>query len=193
MSDSISIALFLLLAMSAAGVLHVWWLKWATQGLLVKPLDFGYTFRGRRIFGDNKQVRGLIVMPIACALIFAILGGNRETLPEWLSTGMWDKSAGYYAIVGGAAGLAFMLAELPNSFIKRQLGVPPGEVPYQGWARTICMLLDRFDSVIGVLIVVSLMVPVPVLSWVWLLAIGPGIHAIFSGMLYRLGIKARAL
>jgi CDP-2,3-bis-(O-geranylgeranyl)-sn-glycerol synthase len=54
-------------------------------------------------------------------------------------------------------------------------------------------LLDRFDSVLGVLIVLSLLVPVPASTWVWVLLIGPGVHAIFSILLHRLGVKARAL
>lgn len=192
-SVSVSIALFLLLSMSAAGIVHVWWLKRTQEGLLVKPIDLGRTFRGRRIFGDNKQFRGLVAMPIACAVSFAFLGGLRDELPNWLSVGMWDISTIHYAVLGAVAGLVFMLAELPNSFIKRQLGVAPGETPAQGWARVVCLLLDRFDSVLGVLFVLSLMVPIPPLSWILLLVAGPLAHALFSAMLYRAGVKARAL
>ena len=186
-------AVSLLLAMSAAGAVHVWWLKWASADVVMQPLDFGRRFRGRRIFGDNKRLRGLIVMPLAAAASFALLGGLREQLPDWLAVGMWDISAGQYGLLGLAAGLAFMLAELPNSFIKRQLGVAPGEMPDRGWGRFLCPLLDRFDSVLGVLIVVSLLVPVSAMTWVWVLLIGPGVHALFSALLYRLGVKARAL
>ena len=132
-------------------------------------------------------------MPVACAVMFAFLGEFRGELPDWLSVGMWNLSTTHYAVLGAVAGLVFMLAELPNSFIKRQLGVAPGEVPAQAWGRVVCLLLDRFDSVLGVLIVLSLMVPIPLLSWVLLLVAGPIAHALFSAMLYRVGVKARAL
>ena len=189
----LSSALFLVLAMSAAGAAHVWWLRQASSGFLMQPMDFGRRVRGRRVFGDNKRVRGLVAMPLAAAASFALLGSLRTALPEWLARGMWEISTGQYALLGLAAGLAFMLAELPNSFIKRQLGVAPGAMPERGWARFLCPLLDRFDSVLGVLLVVSLLVPVAAMTWVWVLLVGPAVHALFSALLYRLGVKARAL
>lgn len=179
--------------MSAAGVMHVLWLKWARAGVLMQPLDFGRTFRGRRIFGDNKRLRGLMAMPVAAAGVFAALGGLRGQLPEWLAQGLWQISTGHYALLGLAAGLAFMLAELPNSFLKRQLRVAPGAIPDWGAGRVLCALLDRLDSVLGVLIVVSLLLPTPVMTWVWVLLIGPGVHALFSALLYWVGVKERAL
>ncbi|UCG72351.1 MAG: CDP-archaeol synthase [Chromatiales bacterium] len=191
--DAFATAVFLLLAMSAAGLVHVWWLKSVTAGVFMQPLDFGHTVRGRRIFGDNKRVRGLVVMPLATAATFALLGALRPELPQWLAGGMWALPASQYALLGLVAGLAFMLAELPNSFLKRQLGIAPGASPAAGWPRLLCALLDRFDSVLGVLIVISLLVPTPAMTWLWVLLIGPGVHALFSALLHRLGVKARAL
>jgi CDP-2,3-bis-(O-geranylgeranyl)-sn-glycerol synthase len=187
-------ALILLLAMSGAGLVHVWWLKHATGKFFMQPIDFGHSWRGRRIFGQNKRLRGLIVMPLASAGAFALLGalGDR-LLPGWLAAGLWDLAPGQYAALGLAAGLAFMLAELPNSFLKRQLDIAPGALPSTGVSRAICLLLDRLDSVLGVLIVISLLVPVTLATWAWLLLIGPGVHALFSALLHRAGVKARAL
>jgi CDP-2,3-bis-(O-geranylgeranyl)-sn-glycerol synthase len=54
-------------------------------------------------------------------------------------------------------------------------------------------VIDRCDSVLGVLIVASLLVPVQALTWVWVLVLGPLLHALFSVLLHRLGVKARAL
>ena len=194
MPHGLDAALFVLLAMSAAGIIHVWWLKAASVQIFMQPIDFGHTWRGRPIFGRNKRLRGLLMMPPAAAGSFALLGGLRhQLLPDWLAAGLWELSPGRYALLGLAAGLAFMLAELPNSFLKRQLGIAPGAMPQRGIARFICPLLDRFDSVLGVLIVISLLVPVPAVTWLWLLLLGPGVHALFSALLYRTGIKARAL
>jgi hypothetical protein len=190
---ALSTALFLLLAMSAAGVAHVWWLRWATARWLMQPLDFGRTFRGVRVFGDHKRLRGLLAMPLAAAAVFALLASSREHLPDWLSHGMWAISVRQYAWLGLAAGLAFMLAELPNSFIKRQLGVAPGAAPGTAGPRLLCLLVDRFDSVVGVLGVVSLLVPMTVAIWLWVLLLGPGVHALFSAALHVFGVKARVL
>lgn len=186
-------AAFLLLAMSASGAAHVLWLRTGLSRRFGWPVDGGLRFRGRRLFGDNKRVCGFMVLPPATGLTFMLLGGSRELLPAGLAAGLWPLTAWQYAGLGVVCGLAFMLAELPNSFVKRQLGIAPGQAPVQPWLRPIIMLVDRYDSVLGVLIVLSLLVPVPFLTWLLVLLLGPAVHAVFSILLHSLGLKARAL
>jgi len=182
--DGFAAAAWIVAALSAAGAAHVFWLKSAWARRFAQPLDGGATFRGRRVFGANKQVRGLMMMPLAAALSFALLG---TLLP------LWDLSSAAYAGLGFACGLAFMLAELPNSFMKRQLDVPPGAAPAGGWRRALCLAVDRCDSTVGVLVVLTLLVPTPPATWLWALLLGPASHAAFSTWLYRERLKARPL
>jgi len=186
-------AVFLVVAMSAAGVAHVLWLKSASARRFSQPVDMGRTFRARRVFGTNKMLRGFVVMPPAAALTFAMSGSAREHLPSWLGQGVWPLQPAQFALLGFACGLAFMLAELPNSFVKRQLDIVPGQPPSSAPLRILFFVIDRCDSVLGVLIVASLLVPVQALTWVWVLVLGPCLHALFSILLHRLGVKARAL
>ncbi len=186
-------ALFLVAGMSLGGIAHLVWLKSRLSKRFNQPLDGGRTFRGRRIFGPNKMLRGLMVMPIAAAFAFAALAAMRERFPVWIAAGTWDLTGGEYAVLGFACGLAFMLAELPNSFLKRQLDVLPGDTPGQGWLKPLCFVLDRCDSVFGVMVVVALTVPVPVATWVWVFILGPMSHALFSALLYGVGEKLRPL
>jgi CDP-2,3-bis-(O-geranylgeranyl)-sn-glycerol synthase len=186
-------ALFLLVAMSAAGAVHVLWLRSAAARRWTQPVDGGLTVRGRRLFGPNKMLRGFVAMPLAGGLFFALFGASREALPVWLADGLWRMPTPQYAVFGAACGLAFMLAELPNSFVKRQLGVAPGLPPASPRLRAVFFVVDRCDSVLGVLIVASLLVPLPAATWGWVLLLGPCVHAIFSVALHRLGVKARAL
>lgn len=186
-------ALFLVVAMSLAGIAHVAWLKSRLSKRFSQPLDGGLTLRGRRLFGPNKMLRGLMVMPVAAAGTFAALAAIREYLPGWIDAGIWDLTSGEFAALGFAAGLAFMLAELPNSFLKRQFDVPPGEAPDQGWLKPVCFVLDRCDSVLGVMVVVALAVPVPPATWVWVFLLGPMSHALFSAVLHGIGEKLRPL
>ena len=44
--------------------------------------------------------------------------------------GLWNLSASSYAVLGAWPRLGFMAGELPNSFIKRQLDIPPGGAPH---------------------------------------------------------------
>ncbi len=192
-AEAIARAVFLLVAMSAAGAAHVLWLRSALARRFAWPVDGGLTFRGRRLFGDNKRVCGFMVLPPVAALTFLLLGGGRALLPDFFADGLWPLSAGQYAGLGLVCGFAFMLAELPNSFLKRQLGVAPGQAPAQPWLRPVVLVLDRFDSVLGVLLALSLLVPVPAATWLCVLAFGPAVHAAFSIVMHGLGIKARAL
>ena len=84
-----------------------------------------------------------------------------------------------------------MLAELPNSFLKRRLGVAPGDAPASPGLRLFCFVLDRSDSTLGVLLALSLLLPVHPLTWVWALLFGAGLHWLFSFWLYRLRLKKR--
>jgi hypothetical protein len=84
-----------------------------------------------------------------------------------------------------------MLGELPNSFMKRQLGIAPGEAPARAWSRWLCFSIDRLDSIIGALLVMSLLVPLGWQVWLLVLAVGPAVHWLFNVALYALGVKAR--
>lgn len=191
--EGLSVALLLVVAMSLAGMIQVLWLARARHRFLLLPLDFGATFRGHRLLGDNKRLRGFVGMPLAACITFAFIGVCRDLLPDWFIPDSWNMSVAEYALVGLGAGVGFMLAELPNSFVKRQLGIAPGEIPRRGWARALCLVADRLDSVIGAMIAVALLAPVPAMSWAWVLAIGPGLHAAFSALLHRFGVKGRRL
>ncbi len=191
--EAIIKAAFLLLAMKTAGAVHVIWLRSALSRRFSWPIDGGLMLRGRRLFGDNKRVCGFMVLPPTAALSFTILGGSRDMLLGDLALDLWALTAWQFAGLGLACGLAFMLAELPNSLLKRQLGIAPGEAPTQPRLRPLILLLDRYDSVLGVLIVLSLLVPVPIATWFWVLVVGPLVHAVFSITMHCLGIKERAL
>jgi CDP-2,3-bis-(O-geranylgeranyl)-sn-glycerol synthase len=192
-TEAIVRAVFLVLAMSMAGTLHVLWLRSRISQLFAWPVDGGTMFRGRRLFGANKQLRGFMVLPPAAAASFVLLSTLFGAMPVFISDGLWPLSALQYSGLGFSCGLAFMLAELPNSFTKRQCDIAPGQAPTHRGYRWVVLFVDRLDSVLGVLLVASLMVPVSVITWLLVLVIGPAMHAVFSIVLHALGIKARAL
>jgi len=175
-----------------AGLAHAAWLRTPLSRRLMMPLDGGLRFRDRRLFGENKTVRGFVVMVPAAALAFACLAATLSVSSLDRVLELWPLSIAGYGAVGAWAGLGFMAGELPNSFVKRQLDIAPGSAP-RGWgAAVICLVVDRVDSILGALIALSIVVPTPPMMWVYLLLIGPGIHLAFSALLYRWGVKARA-
>ncbi len=184
------IALFLLATFVLAGSAQVAWLasRWSRRFAI--PLDGGATFRGRRVFGTNKTVRGLVVMVPATAGSFALvaqLAGRGQ--PD--AVGLWALPTWQYALLGAWVGLGFMLGELPNSFVKRQLGIAPG-ARARGAARAVWQFVgDRADSGLGMLCALSLAVPTPWQTWALVLLAGSAIHWSFSLALFVLRVKPR--
>ena len=75
----IACALFLIAAFVLAGVAQTAWLGSRTSRRFAVPLDGARTFRGRRIFGDNKTARGFLVMVPAAGAAFCLLARLVET------------------------------------------------------------------------------------------------------------------
>ena len=85
-----------------------------------------------------------------------------------------------------------MAGELPNSFLKRQLGIAPGSAAPGTIAGPVFFALDRVDSLLGMLVALAAVAPVPPLTLAIILVVGPLLHGAFSVLTFRLGGKARA-
>jgi CDP-archaeol synthase len=189
--DPLACALFLTVAFIVAGLAHSAWLRMPASRRLLLPLDGGAHFRGKRVFGENKTVRGFVVMVPAATVSFAALRAIVSRVSPSVAAELWRLDARGYAVLGAIAGLGFMLGELPNSFVKRQLDVAPGMAPPSRVGVAMTFVVDRVDSIVGMLIAISLTVPTSWATWAYVLLIGPGIHLAFSVLLYRIGVKAR--
>jgi hypothetical protein len=183
--NALSCALFLVLAFSIAGLIQARWLGSQWSRRFDWPLDAGLRIRRRRLLGANKTARGFVAMVPASALAFPLVAAVMTAPP-------WPLSAAQYFALGAAAGFGFMAGELPNSFIKRQFDIPPGQAPSNAVGRVVSALIDRLDSVVGMALLLAWLVPVPVLTWLVVIVIGPVLHGLFSVLVFRWGGKARA-
>ena len=188
--DALARGLFLLTAFSLSGWLQTRWLPGAALESLRVPLDAGLHLRGRRLFGASKTLRGLVVMVPASGLTCLALGVGLTPISS-VADHLWAIGPAGYALLGLAGGLGFMLGELPNSFVKRQLDVAPGAAPGGRIAATLCFVADRLDSILGLLLAVHLTFGVPAGTWVVVLLAGPVVHWLFNVLLWRRGFKAR--
>jgi CDP-diglyceride synthetase len=136
-----------------------------------------------RLFGANKTWRGFIIMPLA-ALVGVVLVSqlDRVILFHEIRFSLMPICA-----LGLSLGLAYVLFELPNSFIKRRMGVSPGKVPKKG--RVIFLALDHMDSLTGCLFIYWLFLSE--VSWPLLLCfvVGPSIHFGVNYFLYVIGVR----
>jgi CDP-2,3-bis-(O-geranylgeranyl)-sn-glycerol synthase len=184
-------AAFLITAFTLAGISQTAWLAMPFSRRFAVPLDGGLTFRGRRLFGANKTVRGFLLIVPATGISFAVLASVLAASPAGTS-GLWLLSTRSYALLGLWAGVGFMAGELPNSFIKRQLDIAPGTAAPGPIAGPLFLFIDRLDSIAGMLLALSLVVAVPLRVWIYMALFGPALHWGFSVVLFQLGVKARA-
>lgn len=181
-------AWFLLGAFVLAGMAQTAWFAAPLSRRFAQPIDGGAMFRGRRVFGAHKTVRGFVVMIPAASLSFAAIAA---AVGDPARAGLWPLTIAGYAGLGACAGFGFMAGELPNSFLKRQLGIASGAAPRHPVGAAVQFLLDRIDSGIGMLLAVSAVVRTPALTWLLVLLVGPSIHWAFSLLMFHLGLKAR--
>ena len=191
MPDPLHCGLFVIVAFVLAGLLQSLWLRSRVSQVLAIPLDGGRTFRGRPILGENKTMRGFVVMIPAAALAFAAVA-IVASLPRGVPPAtLWQLTPAGYAALGAWAGFGFMAGELPNSFVKRRFGILPGQAPASSLTAAICFTIDRTDSIVGMLAALTVAVPTPWTTWVLVLILGPLIHWLFSWWLFQMGVKRR--
>jgi CDP-2,3-bis-(O-geranylgeranyl)-sn-glycerol synthase len=191
MPDAKALTILLMLTFLLAGPVHVAWMRLPLSRRFAQPLDGGARFRGRRLFGANKTLRGFMALVPTVGALFGLIGLGREVLPTWLTSGTWEFDPWTYAAIGAWVAMGFMAGELPNSFLKRQMDVPPGGVPQNPVLRVCCGLLDRVDSLLGALLCLGVVAPLPPMTWVYVLLAFPPLHFGFSAALYGCGVKSR--
>ncbi len=171
-------ALLMLFPLVVSGVLHMVVVKLDALSYLKIPVHV-------TSFGANKTWRGFIVMPaFTVAGAFGATHWARALAPELFA----EHS---FILLGLALGLAYALAELPNSFIKRRLGIQPGE-PSARWP-WLFAVMDQADSVVGCLLCYAALGIGSGHHWFLLLILGTGVHLFLNVVLWALGLRRQPL
>lgn len=124
------------------------------------PIDLGCNFLdGRRVFGKNKTIRGLI-----SGLIAGTLTGLIQNAP----------------VTGFILSLGALLGDLMGSFIKRRLDMPPGKpLP----------VLDQLSFVAGALLLSALSSSFDMVVAYYVVILTPVFHVTTNLLAYLLKIK----
>ncbi len=158
-----------------APLLHAPVLKWDLLSGLKRPLD-----GGRGWFGPNKTWRGALFMtlgPVLAALGLSLWPAYWDAIPDAV------RGAGALYL-GLAVGIGLVVGELPNSFVKRRMGVAPGE---RGPLAFI--LIDQFDFVPAIW---ALLLPVYVMALPSLLlavVVVSAVHMVLNVIGYAIGAR----
>jgi CDP-2,3-bis-(O-geranylgeranyl)-sn-glycerol synthase len=114
--------------------------------ILNRPLDGGAMLRGRRWLGDGKTWRGAVLAVAGCCLGTVVQRACAGVVPNALQ--VVDYAAIDALAFGAALGLGAVLGELPNSFVKRRLGIPRGETA-EGPVAAVFYVWDQVDTLLG--------------------------------------------
>ena len=90
------------------------------------------------LFGENKTLRGFVFLPLLIGLFCFV---------DSILLGPFSMNYITDLLIGVGLGLSYMLAELPNSFIKRRIGIAPGKTSNK--FRSLQLIIDKTDSLIG--------------------------------------------
>ncbi|MGN0621387.1 MAG: CDP-archaeol synthase [Porcipelethomonas sp.] len=175
-----------------AGVLNMLWCKTSLCRRIAKPMDRGKVMRdGRRIFGDNKTWAGFFGM-IVCGAFSQALWGLVCLVPYMQSRNYIyiynDNTLLFNVALGALTGFAYVVSELPNSFVKRRLSIPSGKT-VSGIMGKMFFMIDQTDSLIGVMIVISLFYPMPLWQYMLYICLGAFTHVAVNAVLYSLKIR----
>ena len=151
-------------------------------------MDFGKTWKGKRIFGDGKSWGGFfggILTGVALGILIIFIG-NLVGIDNNGGYGPWWSNVGIlFCLAFGA-----VLGDLCGAFIKRRLGLERGQK---------APILDQYDFVIGALCITSIFYPdwiyaTYIEGWhlaalIFLLLIMFIIHRSVNIIAYKMGLK----
>jgi CDP-diglyceride synthetase len=163
---------------------------------LKQPIDRGYLCNdGKRLFGDNKTWKGFIGMIIFTALWMWLCEYLAKSF-QWAN----DLSPINYQsfkfpcnglLYGAIWGFAYVLAELPNSYVKRRIGINSGQNA-TGIIGSLFTVVDQADSVIGCVLVVPIFYSISLIDSIVTIALGSVLHLLINMMLFVVGLKQQA-
>jgi len=188
--------LFLIAILVCAGATNMVFVKASILNGLSRPMDNGVLLRdGKRLFGSNKTWKGFFGMIVLTSIWLAIAGSLSARFPGIQSLSLIsfeDLKAPFNAWFFGAIwGLAYVLAELPNSFVKRRIDIPPGKNA-TGTQGFLFLLLDQADSVIACVIVLPLFSSITWPDAIALVVLGSLAHYLANLGLFAVRLKAQA-
>jgi CDP-2,3-bis-(O-geranylgeranyl)-sn-glycerol synthase len=149
------------------------------------PMDFGKSFRGKRIFGAHKTWRGMVAGIIFGTITLAL---QQVVLAHagWLRD--WTHQVNYAQLSTLVVGPLFAIGALGGdaieSFFKRQRGIAPGH----GW-----FPFDQIDYIVGGALATMPFVKLSVLEYALLVGIWLVVHVVASIIGYCMGIKERPI
>lgn len=133
------------------------------------PIDFYKTFRGKRILGDHKTIRGLVIGILAAIATVAI------------QQYIYKVVAINPIVFGTSCAIGALGGDMIKSFFKRQIGIASGKKWFP---------FDQIDYIIGGILATSFFVTLSFFQYTLITIVWFILHIIFSKIGYFLKLKS---
>ncbi len=142
------------------------------------PLDGGREFNGKRIFGDHKTIRGMLLGIVVAILFVGIQKIMYTTNLSWFEWSDVDYSSVNVWLLGFLLGFGALGGDALKSFFKRQLNVKPGD----SW-----FPFDQIDYILGAILMTVVFFPMPIGFYLLSILLWIGLHLLvsYSGFLLK--------
>lgn len=181
-----------MLPVIAGGILNMIFTKTAFYKKNKVPIDKHKVLGdGKRIFGDNKTWIGFVSMIVICSFTQIVSGlasnflaiNNRNDL--YLCN---ENTILFNLIIGALFGTAYMVLELPNSFIKRRIGIDSGKTN-KGLTGVTFFVIDQVDSLFGVIFVLYIFSDISICKYFGYILLGGLTHTVVNFILLKLKVR----
>ena len=195
---SMILSLYLtLMPVILAGIANMIFCKSSLLDSVNQPIDAGRLLGdGRRLFGANKTWKGfwgMVVWGLLAQLIWSFFLARQPDLEKrHLIYAHYPNKLATNFPLGILLGLAYVVFELPNSYLKRRLDISPGKTAKDAWKYPF-ILLDQIDSLIGILLVLHLYISLDWAQVIGLLLVGTLTHLGVNRLLYLAKLRQNRL
>lgn len=144
------------------------------------PFDFYKTYRGKRILGDHKTIRGLVGGIIVGILTVYLQRYVVQTNSFFAGVVLIDYAKINVVVFGAACAIGALGGDAMKSFFKRQIGVAPGKTWFP---------FDQIDYIVGGIIATLPFIQLSMSHYELLIVVWFALHPLFSLIGYYTGFK----
>ncbi|MBP9817446.1 CDP-archaeol synthase [Candidatus Shapirobacteria bacterium] len=144
------------------------WPKWTA------PIDGGLKWRGKRIFGDHKTIRGLVTGVVVGSVVFLIQ-------KYWWKVVDYNNLPVYTGFLMASGAL---VGDCVKSFFKRQWGVKSGNSWFP-W--------DQIDWILGFMLFLWPVYQTPLFEAIELIVLAVGLHVVVRAVGYWIKINDKLI
>lgn len=189
--------ILLLLPVVLGGIINMIFIKSDILKKIYVPIDGGKLLSdGHPLFGQNKTVKGFFGMIFFTGLsttgLFLLFPKAYIGIDStFVTSSLASVLVSFFN--GGILGFFYVLFELPNSFIKRRLGIMPGtNKSGSSWIKYLFIFIDQADSVLGCALALMFFYTTSIEDFIVLIVLGIITHYIINILLYLLKLKNQA-